>query len=50
MYSATRVNPGNNAPAKRSMTPNGSIGWALFYIRGVAPEKVRTVEIYRGVA
>ena len=24
-------------------------GWALFYIRGVAPEQIRTVEIYRGV-
>lgn len=24
-------------------------GYALFYVRGVAPEKVRTTEIYRGV-
>ena len=25
-------------------------GWALFYIRGVAPDVIRTSEIYRGVA
>lgn len=25
-------------------------GWALFYIRGVAPDHIRTIEIYRGVA
>jgi TRAP-type mannitol/chloroaromatic compound transport system permease large subunit len=24
-------------------------GWALFYIRGVAPDQVRTIDIYRGV-
>jgi TRAP-type mannitol/chloroaromatic compound transport system permease large subunit len=24
-------------------------GWALFYLRGVAPTQVRTVDIYRGV-
>ncbi len=24
-------------------------GWALFYIRGVAPEQIRTAEICRGV-
>jgi len=24
-------------------------GWALFYIRGVAPDVIRTPEIYRGV-
>jgi TRAP-type mannitol/chloroaromatic compound transport system permease large subunit len=25
-------------------------GWALFYMRGVAPDHIRTTEIYRGVA
>jgi tripartite ATP-independent transporter DctM subunit len=25
-------------------------GWALFYLRGVAPPEVKTVDIYRGVA
>ncbi len=25
-------------------------GWALFYIRGVAPPEIRTPDIYRGVA
>lgn len=25
-------------------------GWALFYLRGVAPPAIRTVDIYRGVA
>ena len=25
-------------------------GWALFYIRGVAPPEIATVDIYRGVA
>ncbi len=24
-------------------------GWALFYLRGVAPEEIRTADIYRGV-
>jgi TRAP-type mannitol/chloroaromatic compound transport system permease large subunit len=24
-------------------------GWALFYIRGVAPPEIRTADIYRGV-
>ena len=24
-------------------------GWALFYIRGVAPDEIRTVDIYKGV-
>ena len=25
-------------------------GWALFYLRGVAPDQIRTAEIYKGVA
>ena len=25
-------------------------GWALFYIRGVAPAEIQTIDIYRGVA
>lgn len=25
-------------------------GWALFYLRGIAPPEIRTVDIYRGVA
>ena len=29
------------------MTP--PFGWALFYIRGVAPKKIKTGDIYRGV-
>ena len=29
------------------MTP--PFGWALFYLRGVAPERIKTSEIYRGV-
>jgi TRAP-type mannitol/chloroaromatic compound transport system permease large subunit len=24
-------------------------GWALFYMRGVAPPEVKTIDIYRGV-
>ena len=30
------------------MTP--PFGWALFYIRGVAPDQIQTPEIYKGVA
>ncbi len=42
-----RRRPSDAKDRRPALTP--PFGWALFYIRGVAPERIRTVEIYRGV-